>query len=92
MHNQGPLTISVFHILHALFPRHCLLNALTGPRIRSRTLSSNWETPPMPNSSVTSYFSKPRNILLNLPPQRTFDRELFVEMRIDTCNVIFAKR
>ena len=46
----------------------------------------------MPNTSITPNLSQPRNILLNFATERTFYRQLFIEMRVNSGNVVFAKR
>ena len=89
---KGPLIKSVLHILYALLPRHCLLHTFTCSSIGPCSLASNRQASTMPNTSVTPNLSKPRNILLNFATKRTFYRQLFIEMRVNPGNIVFAKR
>ena len=45
----------------------------------------------MPDSSVAANLSQPRDILLNLPTKGTFNRQLLVEMSVDSGNVVFGQ-
>jgi len=88
---KGPLTGSMLHILHTLFPCDCLLHTFTSTSISSGSLPSYRQTSAMPDPSVAANLSQTRDILLNLPTKSPFNRQLFVEMSVDSGNVIFGQ-
>jgi hypothetical protein len=74
-----PLALSQF--LDTLLARNRLSRTFPGSRVGARALTSDRQPLAMPKTPVAADITQPRDALLDLPAELTFDREVVVQQR-----------
>src|SRR4051812_40338504 len=78
-------------VFDALLSGDGLLGTLAGASVRTRALAADREATAVTHAAIAGDVAQPRNVLLHLAAELTFDRVILIQERGDAGDFVFTK-